>query len=258
MLRLLTIPISHYCEKARWALDRVGAPYVEEAHLQLFHYLPVRRAGGRATVPVLVHPEGVLTDSTDILRWIDERTSPAARLFPPEGSPEHGEVAALEADFDEHVGPAGRLWMYQHLLDRPELAHRFGTTGVPRWQKSLLPLGFPFVARFLRWRLRTSADAADEALRICRATLDTVAERLADGRRFLAGDRFTAADLTFASLCAPLLMTPGYGVPLPQPTDLPPIVAREIDAHRAHPAGQFVMRVYAEQRREVIADAWRG
>jgi hypothetical protein len=26
VLRLITIPISHYCEKARWALERVRIP----------------------------------------------------------------------------------------------------------------------------------------------------------------------------------------------------------------------------------------
>ena len=29
MLRLLTIPISHYCEKARWALERAGIDPLE-------------------------------------------------------------------------------------------------------------------------------------------------------------------------------------------------------------------------------------
>lgn len=29
--RLLTIPISHYCEKARWALEHAGIPYREDA-----------------------------------------------------------------------------------------------------------------------------------------------------------------------------------------------------------------------------------
>ena len=31
-LRLVTIPISHYCEKARWALERAGIAYREERH----------------------------------------------------------------------------------------------------------------------------------------------------------------------------------------------------------------------------------
>ena len=47
VLRLVTIPISHYCEKARWALDRAGMPYREERHVQGIHRLAARRAGGR-------------------------------------------------------------------------------------------------------------------------------------------------------------------------------------------------------------------
>ena len=49
-LVLVTIPFSHYCEKARWALDRAGLAYEERAHLPLAHYLPARRAGGGKTV----------------------------------------------------------------------------------------------------------------------------------------------------------------------------------------------------------------
>ena len=36
-MRLITIPMSHYCEKARWGLAHAGVEYVEEAHLQVFH-----------------------------------------------------------------------------------------------------------------------------------------------------------------------------------------------------------------------------
>ena len=44
--RLITIPFSHYCEKARWALDYCGVPYTEDAHLPGLHIRPTRRAGG--------------------------------------------------------------------------------------------------------------------------------------------------------------------------------------------------------------------
>ncbi len=53
-LRLLTIPISHYCEKARWALDRLGLAYVEERHLQVFHYLRSFQLSRGPNVPVLI------------------------------------------------------------------------------------------------------------------------------------------------------------------------------------------------------------
>ena len=60
---LITIPISHYCEKARWALDRAGIGYRERAHLQLIHRIAARRAGGGTTVPVLICADGVLPES---------------------------------------------------------------------------------------------------------------------------------------------------------------------------------------------------
>ena len=82
MLRLVTIPISHYCEKARWALERAGIAYHEERHIQLVHRIAVRRAGGGTTVPVLVTPDGPIADSALILDWVDERTPAEHRLFP--------------------------------------------------------------------------------------------------------------------------------------------------------------------------------
>src|SRR5437588_1656186 len=84
MLRLITIPISHYCEKARWALDRAGIAYREERHVQLVHRVAARRAGGGSTVPVLVTDGGVLRESNEILTWVDERAPAGLRLFPAE------------------------------------------------------------------------------------------------------------------------------------------------------------------------------
>ena len=52
--------------------------------------------------------------------------------------------------------------------------------------------------------------------------LDFVGELLADGRPHLCGERFTAADLTFAALSAAVIAPPVYGVPLPQPDVMPP------------------------------------
>ena len=54
MRRLITIPMSHYCEKARWALDRLGLRYVEERHLQVFHYPRTYWFSRGPTVPVLI------------------------------------------------------------------------------------------------------------------------------------------------------------------------------------------------------------
>lgn len=73
MLRLVTIPISHYCEKARWALERADLEYREERHIQGVHRLAARRAGGGVTVPVLVTPQGSIGESALILAWVTQR-----------------------------------------------------------------------------------------------------------------------------------------------------------------------------------------
>ena len=52
--RLLTIPISHFCEKARWALERAGLAYREERHVQGVNRIVSKRAGGHGTLPVLI------------------------------------------------------------------------------------------------------------------------------------------------------------------------------------------------------------
>src|SRR3954447_2721065 len=79
---LITIPISHYCEKARWALDRARLPYRERAHLQVIHWAAVKRAGGKMTVPVLVCEEGVLPESADIVDYADAHARDGRRLYP--------------------------------------------------------------------------------------------------------------------------------------------------------------------------------
>src|SRR5207237_1280936 len=82
VLRLITIPISHYCEKARWALEHAGLGYREERHVQGFHRLAARRAGGGRTVPVLVAPDHVIPESEQIVAWADDRLPPERRLLP--------------------------------------------------------------------------------------------------------------------------------------------------------------------------------
>ena len=81
------------------------------------------------------------------------------------------------------------------------------------------------------------------------ATFDAVADRLDDGRPYLCGDRFTAADLTFAALAGSVLMPPEYGVPLPRPDELPAQMAAAVRDLRAHPAGEHAMAMFRDERR---------
>ncbi len=245
---LITIPISHYCEKARWALDRAGIRYRERAHLQIIHWVPVARAGGRKTAPVLVWGDRVLADSAEIVEQASAKSPPDRRLFPDDPGAA-AEVRELQGEFDARLGPEGRRWMYNGLRGRRDIAVAYACTGVPSWQRRALPLAYPLVSRVIdRYLDVTPATAARSEAEV-RAVFDRVAERLDDGRPYLCGERFSAADLTFAALAAAVLMPPEYGVPLPQPEELPAAMAATVRELRAHPAGAHALAMFRQERR---------
>jgi glutathione S-transferase len=245
---LVTIPISHYCEKARWALDRAGIAYVEQAHIQAIHRFATRRAGGGLTAPVLMCADGALTDSADILAWTDTRSPPTRALYPK--SPDRAaEVRQLEDYFNTGLGPQSRCWLYQQLRGRRDLALKYGCTGVPAWEHVTLRLGYPLLISIVAHVLDVTPATAVRSEHEVRAVFDAVGERMSDGRRYLCGEEFTAADLTFSALAAPVLMPAGYGVQLPKPDELPPYAADVVCELRAHLAGKHAMRMFDAERR---------
>ena len=248
--QLLTIPVSHYCEKARWALQRAGIPYQEVRHMQGFHYLYSLRWAGSLTVPVLRIGDRVLTDSTDILHWVDARTPPEGRLFPDDPAL-RSDVEALEDRFDRGIGVDVRRWVYQRYLSAGQAKEMIdkAAQGVPGYEAPLLYRLLPLLQPLLRVRVQGLSESEVEAgMARTRATLDELSTRLSDGRRYLCGDRFTAADLTLASLASFLVLPRQYGIELPTPDQVPPQMRTEVESFREHPTGKFILRLYAERQ----------
>lgn len=239
--RLVTIPFSHYCEKARWALDRAGVEYREDGHLPLFAWAPALRAGRARTVPSLVTAGGAVTDSTDILRWCDHHGD-APPLFPFDLP----EAAELEERFDRRLGPHSRRIAYGHVL--PALRDILDDTpGVPRLEVRAAKLMVPAIAAIMRRGLKVTPAGIARSRERCADVFTDVELRLADGRRYLCGDRFTAADLTFAALAVPIVMPAELSsyVPIDR---MPAAMADEVARHRDTIAGQFALRLYREDR----------
>ena len=244
--RLVTIPFSHYCEKARWALDRCDLSYREDAHLPIFHYVATRRAGGGRTVPVLAAGSTIIPDSTPIVAWADEQR-PGALL--PSDAHDRADALALEDDFDTHLGPATRRWAYFYLLPRTDLDDVL-MKNVPRWQQLALRATRPLAIAGLRRSLKIDAGGAERSRLKIEDTFGRLAQHLADGRRFLVGDRFTVADLTFAALAAPVLLPAEHPVPFPPLEEFPEAARTQITAWRESPAGEFGLRIYRDHRDE--------
>lgn len=70
----MTIPYSHFSEKARWVLDLAGIPYREESRLPGPHVFATRRRGG----PVWLY-QHVLNDAARTVRLYGRTMSPGQR-----------------------------------------------------------------------------------------------------------------------------------------------------------------------------------
>ncbi|MET0601730.1 MAG: glutathione S-transferase family protein [Baekduia sp.] len=246
---LVTIPISHYCEKARWALDRAGIAYDERRHLPGIHRVAVKRHGGGLTAPVLVCDDGtVLDESSDIVVYADGRAPAGCGMIPADPTVA-AEACALADDYDERLGPATRLWVYHEMFDYPELAQLPMTDGVPTWQRHTFHYGNKALSFAVAKVLTVNDENAVAAERTFRAIYADVDDRLADGRRYLVGDGFSIADLTFAALSAPLIAPPEYGVRLPTVEELPPGMRPTVEELRGTPAGEHALRMFREERR---------
>lgn len=241
--RFITMPHSHYCEKARWALDRSGIAYVEEVHAPLFHRMATRPTGG-GSVPVLVYDEQAYIDSSDILLLVDRLRG---GMFPVD-TVLRDEVLKLEDEFDVNLGPHTRRWVYSQLLPHSSILRQMMSPGVSRGERALLPAVLPFAKHLIRSRLRISAESAVRSLERVHQVFRQVEVRLEDGRSFLVGGHLTAADITFAALAAPVLFPPGYRGALPALAQVPSIVQDTVVEFRNTIAGKFVLRLFAEQR----------
>ena len=258
--RLITIRFSHYCEKARWALDRAGVGYEEDAHPPIVSWLFTKRikVAGMSTrprqVPILVADGKVYPDSNDILEYADGHTPGhiAALCHLPDGDVRDGakqaKFAELRKLFDESLGPASRRFVYGVLLEDAPVAMRVLSSAGSPLERRIARSAFPILRTAIKKGLKIDADGIERSRKVIERVFATVAEHIADGRPYLLGDSFTAADLSFASLAAPLLFPKVYTtfcVPLEEgPRALVPLV----EAYRATPAGRFALSLYDRER----------
>lgn len=252
-LRLHTISFSHYTEKVRWCLDRLGVVYEEMPNVGILGVLITGR-----TVPALEVPPGLtrIGDSPRILRYLWGEFAgrlPVERTRFLEPTP-----AALELEqrLDRRLGNDVRVWAYSHIFGRRDLTLRswgIEEPQIPAWQRTVLKLGTPVLVFAVKRMLGVTPARGSKALARTHETFDEVDRMLADGRRYLLGESLTFADITFASLAALAVLPPEYagrslrGRPLAL-DDLDSGWRAEVEGFRQRPAGQFVLRLYREER----------
>lgn len=210
MLTLYHLRISHFCEKARWALDYKGLEYTSRLLTPGFHIATARRLAGTRSVPILVDSDSdqVIPDSTEILHYLDH-IRPDPPLFPRDAVAATT-VAEVEDVLDSEWAPNASAFAYCCMIQSPEELRQRWAEGLRWHQRLALGLAMPLLVPAMRRGRRLTPDMMPGYREAALAALGRINERLATGEtEFLVGNEFTAADLAAGALIAPFLNIPG-------------------------------------------------
>ncbi|MGV1014527.1 MAG: glutathione S-transferase family protein, partial [Methyloceanibacter sp.] len=197
--KLVTFGISHYCEKARWALDWHDIDYEEVSWPPGLHHVLIKRCGAKdTTLPLVLDGKSVIQGSGAIIDWADQKARDRGRKLTVNGSLE------IEQRTDDRIGIHVRRLAYAELLPRSaHVAKPALFRNASRFHRFIGDMMWP-VTRLLMMRMyEITPSAAAESRAILEDEMSWLDGILADGRPYLAGDRFSRADITVASLLAP-------------------------------------------------------
>jgi glutathione S-transferase len=242
------LKVSHYNEKARWALDYKGIPHVRRAAVPGRHRKLAQKLSGGTTFPVLVQNGKGIGDSSRIIAALEDRY-PEPPLYP--GNPgERRKALELEDFFDEEFGPYTRMLLIHHILPAAAL---FIDVFVPDAKPVRRAIGiaqFPF----LRPRIAKGFGIDDDSVARAFDKLHVAGARFRAALQpngYLVGDGFTVADLTVASLVAPIAAPEGF--PYPQPQRDHPLVEPIRSVLAEYGLIDWTRGIYALERRPSAA-----
>lgn len=244
---LITFPPSLDSELARFLLSHYGVRHLEQRHTFIFSLFATLWHAQTVIFPVLYSDKFKLVGPRPISEYFDSRCGPTLQLWPSL----EDQKRQTEADwnqFNDTLAFASAKFAYFYLLPHRDLMIAPLTQGTPDFEVNAVKRAYSVFAGLLSTALGLSQKKADESLAQIRTVFVSVDARLADGRKFLVGDRLSISDLAFAVAAAPLLLPSGYGGPIPSYDHMPAAVRSAVNEMRTHPAGAYALRIYKEYR----------
>jgi len=259
-IRLITIAPSHYCEKVRWGLDLLdeddNSPYyyTEDAHppaLSSFYSVPAT-GGSSSSVPVTLHDDNFISDSTETLQHF------CPFLYP---DPVAGKILEFEEYLDRHLGATARCLIYHYMLrkEHREALVQLMTAHTSKVESfvfnTALDQGISHGMKKLMRVNEESAVVSEKAIRevFARVSNQILASSEQKPKQYLFEDKqngvgFTSADLTFAALSS-VLLCPKELAPLQLPENqMPKELFSLRNELRDTPAGKHALRMYETHR----------
>ncbi len=229
-MELYQFPLSHYCEKIRWALDFKGVRYQTIDLIPGLHRRRMLRLSGQTAVPVLHHRGRIICGSFAILDYLDE-VAPQRPLAVAEPLLQE-QAWQWEQRLDQQAGPDIQLWCYHYLLQEPALMIPLLAGGGPFYRRWLVRTTWQEIESGMRRQMNISAAAAaaaEERLLVLLSDLQDAYNR----SHFLVGEQLSRVDITACALFSMLFRPRAYAVRWPELNRLPPAMRRWLNRHEA-------------------------
>ena len=243
-MKLLVFPHSHYCEKARWALDYKGLDSQVVPIMPGFHIYTVRKYAPETTVPVLLTDDRTVQGSSEIIDFLEKRY-PEKSLTPSE-EPMRQECLELEHSMDRKLGESLRRILYSFLLAYPDFICHCFTQSMPKYKQILARLCYFILRHNIYKEFVISAEEVESAKCEFHETMEYLAERL-QGQEYLVGSEFSRADLSIASMLSILIMPKEHSFQwqeLPDDTEVRDFYKK----YENHPVHQWAEKIYRKHR----------
>lgn len=241
MITLYQMPVSHFCEKIRWALSYKRLPHKFCSRPPGLHMGMAKKLSGQTALPIIKEAGTVVHGSSAIIDYLDEQF-PRFPLTPSDPN-DRQKAIAWEQWAGEEIGPAVRVLCYAVLLERPELLKPMLAYGGPWYSRFFLDRAYPKLKTVLESRLNIHEGGVSKATE----TLTRAVEKQLNAQSALApilDSGFCRADLAIASLWAPMFQMEKFGVPWPEtiPKELADFAAQFSDLR------PWVAHIYAKYR----------
>ena len=200
MIKLYQFPVSHYCEKVRWALDFKGLKYRKINLVPGPHVRKVLQMASRSQVPVLEDGKVIVQGSAEIIDYLESKY-PERSLTPKDPSLAE-QARAWEERLDRIAGPAVRTFNYHFLLPFPRAIVPLLTAKQSLVVSMMFYVGYRKLSNTLRGWMNINETSAHKAMNDMDELLNELRQIYAN-TRYLVGDEFTRADLTACALFAP-------------------------------------------------------
>jgi len=206
------------------------------------HQILAKRCGAKGTtLPILLEGNTVIQCSGSIIDWADEKARDDTRKLT------QADALEIERRADEIIDLHVRRLAYAEILPQfSDLAKPALFSNASTVNRVIGNMMWPVTRRVMMQMYDIMPAAASESRAKLEGELDWLDRKLSDGRPYLAGNRFSRADVTVTSLLAPFARP--AEMPIFHEMSIPAALAADYERWRDRPVMSRVRTQYQSHR----------